>query len=332
MNKILNFGLLGTGDYGKVHAHIYQSDPRSKLKYLWSPTTSRREAVAKDFDCIAARSWEEIVDDKSIDCVAVATPDYAHTEYAIAALNAGKHVILEKPMALTTAECKKIIDARDRSGKKLMINYHNRWYPAFKAAKMSIQNGDIGRPLCANFILSDTIRWVEESMKWADKSGPEWFLMSHIADLAFWILNDIPLEVYASAVEGVLSNKGFHTRDLVKAMLRMKNETVVHLESSWVLPRNWRNPVNEMWASIQGETGRIDLIGDYENITLTTDKTKTPFVLLELTERPPLRDFITCVLEDKPAPVTGEEGLLATQAIEAVVRSYKENRVVHIAE
>jgi predicted dehydrogenase len=332
MNHKLVFGLIGSGTYAKVHARVYKTDPRVTLKSLWSPTKSHREAAASHFGCTARENWNEIVEDSSINCVAIATPDFAHTEYAVAALKAGKHVILEKPMALSAGECKKIIDARDSTSSKLMINYHNRWYPAFIAGREAILSGRIGKPVSGNFVLSDTISWVEDNMKWADGSGPEWFLMSHIADLAFWMMRDNPSEIFAMSREGLLESKGFKTRDLVKAIMRMKNGTVVHFESSWVLARNWRNPVNDMRVSVQCEQGRVDIVADYENITITSDSYKTPLILLEQTEVTPIQDFITSVIQDKPVPVTGEEGLLTTKAIEAVVKSYTEKRIVLLDE
>ncbi len=83
-----------------------------------------------------------------------------------------------------------------------------------------------------------------------------------------------------------------------------------------------------MWLSIQGETGRIDVNADQENLTIAAREYRTPFVLNRLTEEPPIRDFIACVLEGTPSPVTGEEGLLVTQVLEAIVRSYTEGRTV----
>ena len=112
---------------------------------------------------------------------------------------------------------------------------------------------------------------------------------------------------------------------------KMKKGAIVHFESSWVSSRNWRNPVNDMWLSVQGETGRIDVLADYENITITSDKFQTPFVMLNVTEEPPIVDFITCVQENKPVPVTGEDGMLATRAIEAVVQSYEKNTIVKLS-
>jgi predicted dehydrogenase len=328
MKDVLKVGLIGCGDYGQVHARVYTADPRTRLEALWSPTEHRRRENASRFGCRAVADWRRIVEDPSLDCVSVATPDYAHAQYAAAALRAGKHVLLEKPMATTVKDCETILAARDAGGAKLMVNYHNRWYPAFVEARRAIRAGEIGKPVSANFVLSNTISWVLHSMKWGERSGPEWFLMSHIADLAFWMMGDSPTAVSAMAAEGVLRSKGIETRDVVKATLAMRGGAILHLESSWILPATWRNPINEMWLSIQGETGRIDVNADQENLTIAAREYRTPFVLNRLTEEPPIRDFIACVLEGTPSPVTGEEGLLVTQVLEAIVRSYTEGRTV----
>ena len=190
MTETLRVGLIGCGDYGQVHARVYANDPRTELVALWSPREARRLENARRFGCRAASDWREIVEDPRLDCVSVATPDDSHAEYAIAALRAGKHVLVEKPMAMTVTECEAILAARDAGKAKLMVNYHNRWYPAFAEARRAIRAGEIGAPVSANLVLSNTISWVLGSMKWGDRSGPEWFLMSHIADLAFWLLDD----------------------------------------------------------------------------------------------------------------------------------------------
>ena len=329
MNRV-GVGVVGTGAYGEVHARVYASDPRVELVRVWSRSEGRARKVGQAHGCAWTARFEDLLADDRIQILSIATPDHAHTSYAIAALQAGKHILLEKPMAQTTRECRSILATRDRSRRELMVNYHNRWYPAFIAARDAIAAGKIGKPVCANFVLSDTISWVEGNMTWAERSGPEWFLMSHIADLACWMLQDQPRQVFALAAEGLLRSKGFKTKDVVKATVEMRWGAIVHFESSWVLARNWRNPVNDMWLSVQGETGRIDIVADYESITVTSDKFQTPFVLLNLTEEPPILDFITCVIEDKPVPVTGEEGLLATSVIEAVVKSYRTHRVVRL--
>ncbi len=321
------FGLLGSGAYADVHAKAYINHPDCILKSVWSPTRKNREKFAKKFNITPAESWQAVIDDPEIDCIAVATPDYAHTEYTIYALEAGKDVLVEKPMAMSVKECEQIIKARDKSGQKLMVNYHNRWYPALAEAKKIIDAGTIGKPISGNFILSDSINWTRNNMTWADKSGPEWFLMSHLTDLALWLLDDLPDSIQAFAHEGILSAEGINCKDLVKANVLMRRGTVIHLETSWVLASGWRNPINEFSISIQGEKGRVDVNGDYENLTVVTDGYSTPFTNLIVTEETPINAFIQCVLDDKPVPVTAEEGLNATAFVEGVVSAYSNNSI-----
>jgi len=208
---MVGISILGSGAYAEVHGRVVQQDPRAELLWVWSPTPANRNRFAKEFDTQAADDWRQCIEDPRITAVHIATPDFAHTEYVIAALQAGKHVLVEKPMATSAAECHRIIEARDASGKKLMVNYHNRWYPGFAKAKEMVASGAIGAPVSANFVLSDTIAWTESSMKWANKSGPEWFLMTHLADLASWVLGDRPADVFAMSREGLLRSKGMAT-------------------------------------------------------------------------------------------------------------------------
>ena len=172
MQKI-GVGVVGAGIYGQVHARTYASDPRVELVRVWSRSEARAQQVAGKFGCGWTTRFEDLLTDNRIQILSIVTPDHAHTKYTLAAFAAGKHVLLEKPMAESTAECQAILAARDRSGKKLMVNYHNRWYPAFIAAREAIAAGRIGKPLCGNFVLSDTISWVEGNMTWAEHSGPE---------------------------------------------------------------------------------------------------------------------------------------------------------------
>jgi predicted dehydrogenase len=316
-------GLIGCGDYGRVHAGSCAAEPGLRLKWVWSRTRPKCEEFAAEFGTHVPDDWRGILDDPEVDVVIIATPDFAHAQYAVAALEAGKHVFLEKPMATSVSECLEIIEARDQAEKKIMVNYHNRWYPPAIAAREAVRSGRIGQPVSATFVLSDTISWVTGNMKWGERSGPEWFLMSHIADLACWVLGDHPSSVYASARKGLLASRGIDTNDLVKAQMRMAGGAIVDLESSWILAERWRNPVNDMWFNVQGETGRVDVTMDYEGITVTDGRgAQTPFVYLDLTEAPPLRDFATAIVDDRPSPVPAEEALVATQIVAAVVESF----------
>ena len=114
----------------EVHAH---ERPTMKLTILAAlvVAVAGSRATAED----AEEGWEEIAADERVQLVSVATPDFAHTEPALALLGAGKHLLLEKPMATTSAECRRVLAAARTSGVRLMVNFHNRWHPPLARAK-----------------------------------------------------------------------------------------------------------------------------------------------------------------------------------------------------
>ena len=102
--------VIGVGIYGEVHARTYKADPRTELICIWSRSAERAEKIGKKYNCDYTTDLEEIGNDERIDVVSIATPDFAHTEPAVKMLKAGKHVLLEKPVATSVEECRQILD------------------------------------------------------------------------------------------------------------------------------------------------------------------------------------------------------------------------------
>ena len=96
MNKI-GAAVIGTGIYGEVHVRNYQADPRTELVKIWSRSKERSEKIGKKYSCEYTTDLEQIANDDRIKIVSIATPDFAHTEAAVKMLQAGKHVLVEKP-------------------------------------------------------------------------------------------------------------------------------------------------------------------------------------------------------------------------------------------
>jgi len=110
MQKV-GVGIIGVGIYGQVHARTYKQDPRVELVRVWSRSEARARKAGEKFDCAWTTRVEDMLSDDRIQILSIATPDHAHADYAVAALKAGKHVLLEKPMAESTAECRAILAA-----------------------------------------------------------------------------------------------------------------------------------------------------------------------------------------------------------------------------
>jgi len=321
--------VIGAGIYGKCHARAYRKHPDVDLVAIWSRSAERASAAGREAGCTWTTDQDSIAGDPRIQMVSVATPDFGHTEPVLKMLAAGKHVLVEKPMAYTADECRQMIEAANRSGLKLMVNFHNRWYPSLVEAKRLIEEGRIGSPTMAFLRLSDRIEVATEWLSWAGGSGPEWFLFPHTVDLARWLMGQEVLRVFAGGHKGVLSGRGIDCYDAVQALLVME-EGLVTLESSWILPPGWRSVI-QMEVDVQGSEGKLEVVCDQEGLQLTAGRLDTPFFLDPwTTEKLPIEAFIASVRDGTPVPVPPEEGLACTAVLQAIARSLRTGNVEEV--
>ena len=149
MKANIRICLVGAGRVGKVHASsIMRHIPGGQAVALVDPAAEVLEATASQFG-IEARftSLEEALDKVPFDAVVITTPTFTHCELAVQAADHGKHVFLEKPMALNLTECDAITQAAYRAGVILQIGFMRRFDPEFAAAAKRIAAGEIGRPM-----------------------------------------------------------------------------------------------------------------------------------------------------------------------------------------
>ncbi len=321
--------VIGVGGYGEIHVRTYLKDSRVNLLKVWSRSKERAKKIGEKYQVPYTTDLEEIAKDKRIKLVSIATPDFAHTEPAIKMLKAGKHILVEKPMATSVRECQQILEAQKRVGRKLMVNFHNRWYPPVAKAKEIIRKGEIGKPVSAFARLSDLITVPTQMLSWADKSGPQWFLFPHTIDLVRWLFEQEAKRVFAQGKKEVLRKRGIEAYDTIQAQVEF-SESIATFESSWILPSSWRNNLIEFKIEIYGEKGRIGVNGDNEGIEISTDKYKTPLLYDFVTEEEPIKYFIDCVLNNKEISPDGNDGLEVTRIIEAIDKSLKERRVIEL--
>jgi len=332
MAEKLGVAVIGVGIYGEVHVRAYKNDPRVSLLWVWSRSEERSKKVGEKYQCEHTTDLRRIAEDERVNIVSIATPDFAHTLPAVMMLEAGKHVLVEKPMATSSADCERILEARNKSRKKLMVNFHNRWYPPIAHAKQLIDAGEIGEPVLCYARLSDQIVVPTEWLSWAEDSGPEWFLFPHLIDLVRWLFSQEVCKVFATGRKGILKKRGIDCYDAIQAQLELSN-SIATIETSWILPRSWRSVI-DFKIDIVGSKGRIGIEGDRESIDLATDNLySTPFILdPTTTELLPFQHFIECVIEDKPPSCTGEEGLIVTKIIEGILESMERGTPAKISK
>jgi predicted dehydrogenase len=254
----MGFGVVGAGILGEEHSLVYSHMPESELVAVCDVNGERARAVAEKF---GARQWytnyHELVKSPDIQAVSIATPDHLHTDIAIAAAQAGKHILIEKPLATSLAEAEKIEAAVKQAGVKFMVDYQNRTNPPFVSAKKSVEAGEIGTPAYGYIRLSNTT-WVPmEMIPWGSKTSSLWFLAIHTIDVMRWLLQDEIMRVYAVSRSGILRSLGVDTQDFHCAIGEFKNGAVVTFENVWILPRSQPMVPTSRWVA--GQQGQINV-------------------------------------------------------------------------
>ncbi len=337
------FGVIGTGIVGGAwHAHVYHHMPKSELVAVCDLNGERAREIAERYGVQHVYTdYRELLARDDIAAVSIATPDFAHRDIAVAAARAGKHILVEKPLATTVDDAEAILAAVDDAGVKLMVDFHNRVNPAFVTARQSVLDGELGDIKYIYARLSNTTFVPTQMLPWASKSSALWFLASHTCDLSHWLLNDKAVRVYAVSRSGVLKEKGIDTQDFHVAIIEFAGGAVVTLENSWILPESEPNVFN-MKMEILGSEGALYVntsdnrtvekytagsvsLPDTLGFTLDANSARLSGFVLEAIAR-----FVDAVTDDQPVLATGSEAALVTRVLTAIETSARSGQPVDL--
>ncbi|MEO8668802.1 MAG: Gfo/Idh/MocA family oxidoreductase [Bauldia sp.] len=197
----MKIGVLGAGFMGGTHARAFAKIPGVEVVAISSRNRAKAEKLAGEVGARATTVDMEIVNDPSIDAISNTLPTPLHAEYTIAALKAGKHVILEKPFALTAAGCDGMIAAQEASGKILLLAHVLRFWGDYAGLVEFVESGAIGKPLSAVATrLSQLPGWADWFLDPALSGGAVLDLCVHDFDAVNWVLG-VPKTVYARGLE-----------------------------------------------------------------------------------------------------------------------------------
>ena len=332
-------GVVGIGFMGKMHFGVYKANPKSqvaaiadidgkKLSGDWSAIGGNiGDASAKAVDLSGISKYSnalELINDPDVDLVDITLPTYLHSKYAIAALQAGKHVLCEKPIADNVADAKKMVAAAAKAKGRFMVAQCIRFWPEYAWAKEHVVAGrEYGKVLSASFRrLSGTPVW--SWTNWlmdAKKSGSAAVdLHIHDVDYVRYLFGE-PRAVWALGVVGAVSKGGV---DHIVAQYRYPGVRQVTAEGGW--------------AMASGFGFEMSFILVCERATVVYNCTKSPALAVHLqdggTVVPPVAAgdgysremdyFLDCIIEDRPPEVvTGAEGLKSLALALAEVKSVK---------
>ena len=196
----VKFGILGVGELGLQHAkNIQFRIPNAELIAVCVRTTEKIDRLQKELEVpYGYTDYQEMLHNPELDAVVIASSTTAHFEHAMAAIRAGLHIFIEKPIGMTVDECVKLEEAAKNSGRLFMVGFMRRHDPAYADAKRRIEAGEIGQPILYRGYSLDPV-WVAEYLaKRAEQNGC-WFLDMgvHDYDLARWFLGSEPESVFA---------------------------------------------------------------------------------------------------------------------------------------
>jgi UDP-N-acetylglucosamine 3-dehydrogenase len=255
----LRIGVIGLGWFGEIHCETILGVPNLELAALCTRRPDRLAEQARKFGVKKTyANYRAMLADKDIDAVSIVTMWDQHTEPAVAALEAGKHVFLEKPMASTREDCRRIMAAAKASAGILQIGHICRFNPRYRMAKQAIDEGRIGKIVAMQSRRNIPAAWTPTIL---EKIGPIVGDAIHDTDLMLWFTGDRVVSAYAQTV----SVRNLKHPDIGQTMYRFSGGATATLETVWCMPEKTPFDIDER-MSIIGTEGIIHVQDTFPNL------------------------------------------------------------------
>lgn len=327
-------GVIGLGGVAQlVHLPNLIKLPNVELNAVAETNKNRLNTISDKFNIKQKFSnYKDLLEKSDVEAVIVATPTSTHKDIAIDCLQAGKDVLVEKPLARTYLEAKQIAEAAKKYKKKLMVGMNLRYRPDTMLLRSFINSNEIGDPF---YIKCGWIRKQSSSEKWFTKKeesggGVIIDLGIHLLDMALWLLG------YPDVTSVATTNFHHNTKsveDTSISCLKCKNSAVINLEVSWSLPVE----KNHFFFDVYGTKGSFSsnpfsLFKKVENdyINLTPTQVDNPSVLFKKSYLNELKSFIGAIKGLNPVFSSGEEAVHRMKVIEAMYESANKNHEIKL--
>lgn len=342
MDRQLNVGVIGLGGISHAHIKPYQANPRSNLMAICDIDEAWLMRQSKELNVNNAYvDYRDLLANPEVEAVSVCVPNYLHAEVVIAALEAGKHVLCEKPMAVNADEARAMKDAAEKAGKKLMISQNQRFGQDAQLLKRAVESGLFGE---IYFIRTGWRRplGMMPGPIWKRADGSiysrNWFnekdkgggvlrdLGSHLIDLALY-LTDFPECIEASCScyrkfypdERAGKDYPCDSEDLAAGHLKFDNGMSIEFEVSFGSFIEEEVVFTEIYGAKAGASRRNGEIKFFKAIDggFTTETVRS----IDIETKGPVDRFIDCVLDDTEVPVTPTQGVTVIDVLDRVYKS-----------
>jgi len=331
----LGIGVIGMGYMGRAFAQICRQLPAARLVGVSDIAEDAGRAAADRFGVPTHRDWADLIARPEVQALIVATPEDAHVGPCVAALERGKAVLVEKPIADTVGDARKIAAAADRASAPLMVGHVLRFCTPYALTRQFVHDGRIG---AVKYLQTRRLNGKNAQGRLKGRCSLPVFLGVHDYDVAHWFAGGEPRRVYAESQFGVLQALGYDVEDTNWALITFDNGVLAACETGWILPAGHPN-TSDIRLAVQGSAGRLDVDLCHRGITLATeertmypDTVFMPMVGEELRAAfvHETRHFLTCVRDGTPPLTTAHDAIVALQIAEAVVESARAHRPVEI--
>ncbi len=313
--KKLGVAVIGAGFWGRNHARVFKELETAELLAVCDINPERAKNLAMQFHVEAYTNSRRMLKRRDIEAVSICTWSTSLAKEASKALKAGKHVLVEKPMAANPKEAEKLLKIAESEGLHITVGFLMRFIPGIQYIKSAAENKTIGEVVCA------TAKRVSE---WPERIGDVGVvkdLAIHDIDIMRYIFNGEPQTVYAKT--GRMKHRKFE--DYAHIMLTFEGGKSAFIESNWLTPYKTRILIVTGSAAI----ARLDYIT--QELTIEeSEKTVQPRIPWQEPLKLELRNFVNSVLGREKPLVTGMDGLKALKIAEAALKSSKMGRTVKI--
>jgi predicted dehydrogenase len=345
------FAIIGCGMIARFHARALAEVPGTRVAALISRSTAAAEKMARELnltDCVLATDLPSVLARPDVDAVIVTTPSGAHLEPAVAAAAAGKHVVVEKPLEITTERCDRIIEACDRHRVKLCTIFPSRFGDANRTLKSAIEAGRFGRLTLGE----TTCKWWRsqayydeggwKGTKALDGGGALMNQAIHNVDLLLWMMGPVR---HIAGFTAMLAHERIEVEDTAVACLRFANGSLGVIQATTSV-----HPGLPKTIAIHGDRGTAVIEQDDVLRWLLTPETaedkqilerfaqkvggsggsSNPAAISHEGHRRQLADFVHAVQSNTAPQVDGREGRKAVEVIQAIYRSAETGRTIEL--
>lgn len=316
MRKI-GVGVVGAGAWGKNHIRNFSELDKANLIAIVDQDADRAKLLAKKFNIEFYKDTDELLKRDDIDAITICTPTVTHADIALQAIDAGKHLLIEKPMTDTAQQAQRIVDAAKSANSILMVGFVERFNPSVNRAAQIIDNGELGELVLGS----------------ARRLGP--FVPERVADIGIikdMAIHDIDISRFlvkqeATSVYAIAGSLYHKYEDYANLVIRFDAKPTFFLECNWLTPHKLRG------LNITGSRAVLSLdyisqevsLGTKQGVQKATAQWDEPLKL-------ELAHFVEAVSEKKEPLITGLDGLEALRIAEAALESAHKKKIIYLEE